>query len=158
SGDLLPHVLLRLAALGIEPGRQVAMLGVLHDEVVARAGGVGFDEAIEHAERPRLSRQELSEVRLAQPPRDLKTDLDAYASRERRRRRRHGEINLPESAFADQAVQPVAPPGLVAVHRGQHRTRLDRRAWPGCGRLRPATRGWGPPLPSRGRSQYAGSG
>jgi len=126
GGDLVSHESLGLSALRRQPRAQVAMLGVLHDEAVSRGRRLDLDEPVEHAERAGLAREQLREVRLAQPSRDPVTDLDADARGNRSGRARGGEIDLAKSAFADQPIQPIRPPRLIAVECGQHRAGRSR--------------------------------
>src|SRR5574341_261436 len=126
--DLAADEFLRLPALPREPGAQVAMLGVLHDEAIAGAGGFDLDEAVEHAQRAGLFGQQLGEVRLAQPACEAVADLDANAGRDSRAGWR-GEVDLAESAFADELIETIGPPRLIAVKRWQDGTGLRGRGW-----------------------------
>ena len=126
-GDLLADEFLRLSAFRREPRAQVAMLGVFHDQAVARGRGFDLDEAIEHPQRASLTRQELRKVRLAQPTGEPVADFYAHPGRNRSRSRRGREVDLAKAAFADQPIQPIGTPRLGAVQRGQHRTSRKRR-------------------------------
>ena len=134
AGDLLPHVFLGLRPLRVQPGAEIPVLRVLHDKAVAGAGGFGLHERVVHPQRAGLSAEELRKVGLAEPAGDPVADLDAHPRRERCRRRRRREVDLPETTFANETVQPVSPTGFVAVEGGESRT-WDR--WfgrPGGGR------------------------
>src|SRR5260370_13343683 len=93
GSDFLADKSLRLRTLCIEPSSEVAMLGVLHNQAVARACHLERDESVEYPERSRVSFKKLSEVSLAEPTRDPGADLDADPRRERSGRgpRRPGE-------------------------------------------------------------------
>jgi hypothetical protein len=52
--------------------------------------------------------QQLSEVRFAQPAIDPRADLDAYGARHvRRTPKSPGEVDLPETALAQKALNPI---------------------------------------------------
>src|SRR6058998_1231911 len=50
-GNLAAHEALTLRPFPLEPGAEVAVLGVFHDQAVAGASPVGDDESIEGAQR-----------------------------------------------------------------------------------------------------------
>ena len=61
-GDLAADEALRLRPLAREPGAEVSMHRILHGQAVARAGTVGDHESVEHAQRARLTVQELGKI------------------------------------------------------------------------------------------------
>ena len=67
--DLAADEPLRLRAHLLEPGAEVAVLGVLHGEAVAHLAVARLGEPVVDAQRARLAREELGEVRLAEPRR-----------------------------------------------------------------------------------------
>src|SRR5438477_434318 len=137
GGDLVPHEFLGLPALRRQPRAQVAVLGVLHDEAVFGGRRIDLNKPVEHAERASLAREQLGEVRLPQPSRDSVADLHADARGNRSGRAGGGEIDLAKSPFADQPIQPIGPPRLIAVECGQHGA---GRSWLGGARRGGASR------------------
>src|SRR5438445_8966767 len=115
GGDLVADKSLRLPSLHIEPRTEVAMLGVLHHQTVARARCLGHHESVEHPERSRLAVEQLSEIGFAQPAGDAVADLDADLRRERSSWGRRRKIDLAEPSFADQTVQAVSATCFTAV-------------------------------------------
>src|SRR2546422_4507314 len=100
-GNLAAHQALGLRSLALEPGTEIAVLRIFHDQAVTRACSVDDDKAIEDAQRARLAVQELREVRLAQPRREAISDLDANVWREGTPRGRGGEGDFPPPPPAD---------------------------------------------------------
>src|SRR5437899_8287089 len=76
-GNLAANQALGLRPLALEPGAEIAVLRIFHDQAVPRACSVDDDKSIEDAQRARLAVEELREVRLAQPRREAISDLDA---------------------------------------------------------------------------------
>jgi hypothetical protein len=88
---------------------------------------IDFDETIEDAKRPRLAPKKLGEVRLAKPARDAIADLDAHLRGKSRRGRRCREVDLAETALADESIEAVRAPGFRAV-----RSPCSRLLFPGA--------------------------
>src|SRR5207249_6157667 len=64
---------------------------------------------VENADRPGMPVEQLSEVRLAHPPVDVRADLDADELRDNSRASESpGEIDLAEAAHADRPLDAVA--------------------------------------------------
>jgi len=125
--DLASHEALGLRAFAAEPRAEVAGFSVLQGQAVARLVTIDFDEAIEDAQRAWLVPKELGEVRLAKPPRDAVADLDAHLRREPGRGRRCREVDLAETALADESIETIGATGFRAV-----RTRYGRLPFPGA--------------------------
>src|SRR5262245_21629091 len=100
----------------LEVGAQVAVRGVLERERVDH-GSVGSmnREPIEDPDRAGMLVEELPEVRLAQPAVDVRADLDADGlGDDRRAAVAPGQVDLAESALADQPLDPVVEAGFRA--------------------------------------------
>src|SRR5262249_45232244 len=110
-----------------QPRAQVTVLGVLHREAVSHARPLDLGEAIQHAQRTRLTRQHLREVRFAQPRRYAVADLDADLRRETVAGNWSSEIHLAETSLADEAIQAVRPSGFGAVGRADPSPRASLR-------------------------------
>src|SRR5260370_22198285 len=122
GSDFLADKSLRLGTLCIEPGSEVAMLGVLYNQAVARACHLERDESVEYPERSRVSFKKLSEVSLAEPTRDPGANLDADPRRERSGGGRRPPGDLARTPFSDQPVQTGSPACLIAVEGGNGRS------------------------------------
>src|SRR4029079_17414370 len=82
--DLTANESLRLGAVLVEPHSEIAELGVFDHEAVAHLVAVHFGEAIEDAKRPVFAREELGEVGLAKPGRQVVGNLYTHLRRESR--------------------------------------------------------------------------
>src|SRR2546429_5052156 len=124
---------LGLRPLALEPGAEIAVLRIFHDQAVPRACSVDDDKSIEDAQRARLAVEELREVRLAQPRREAISDLDANLRWQRPPRVWRREVDFPETSLADHSMQVVGPVALGAVDARQWLPRALRCA-SGAGR------------------------
>src|ERR1051325_6357732 len=116
-GDLLAHEALGLRAFLCEPAAEIAVLGVLHDEAVARARRLDVDEAVEDLQRARLAAEQLGKVRLPQPAGHAVRDLDADAGWQRAGGFGRREVDLAEAALADEAIEEIRAPRFAAIQR-----------------------------------------
>src|SRR4029453_18471680 len=97
-----------------QEGTEVAMTSVFEREAIEDLL-VRADQRkrIEDANRARRSAQQLTEKSLSQPAVDAGAHLDADDGRHGRRATQSpGEVDLPESALADQPFAPVHQPGF----------------------------------------------
>src|SRR4029077_2898446 len=118
---------------------EVAVAGVLEREAVqgtfvrTHAG-----EAVEHLNRPRVSVQQLAEVRLAKPRVDVGAGLDAEnLGTPRRRAEAAGEVDLAVAPESDQPLDAVPGDRLRAQQdlAGRQQGSCDRsRGSPRAGR------------------------
>src|SRR5688572_27671528 len=75
--------------------------------------GMHQRKAVEDTNRPRVAVEQLSEVRLAQPPADARAYFDADKLRDHQRSREPtGEVYLAESAFPEQPFDAIPEPGF----------------------------------------------
>src|SRR5262249_50548604 len=74
-GDLAANEALGLRSLASEPRAEVAVLRILHRETVSHARPLALGEAVEDAQRARLTREQLGEVCLAEPRGEAVADL-----------------------------------------------------------------------------------
>ena len=117
AGDLAPRRRLgpRLPAR-CRKRAEIAVARVLERQAVEHlAVGAHQREAIEDADRARVTVQQQAEVRLAQPAVDARADLDADLFGDRRGSAEpRREIGLPEAAVAEQPLDAVLQLGLGA--------------------------------------------
>src|SRR2546425_3536737 len=127
-GDFAAHEALRLRATLLEPRADVAVLCILHHHAVAHAVAIDLGEPVEHPQCARLLLEQLGEVRLAQPGGETMADFDANLRRQPALRGRSRQVDLAETALADQAGQPVDAARLRAASLGflSHVTYLRR--------------------------------
>jgi hypothetical protein len=117
--DLSPDGALAPALfLPMEICDEIAMLCVLEHEVVddARVGtDVGKD--VEHANCPRMVVEQQTEVRLAQPSVDPRTDFQTNRrGNDSRVSKRGRKIDLTETSFADQAFDAISETSFGALY------------------------------------------
>jgi hypothetical protein len=84
------------------------MFGVFDREAIPHLAVNHFGEAIEHAKRPVLLPEELGEIGLAEPAGDAVADLDAHLRGDPEVWSWRSEVDLSESAFANEAIEAIS--------------------------------------------------
>ena len=105
-----------LASGAVQKSAQVAMPRVLEGQAVERSSIRLHDgKRVEDSERAGVVIEQLAEVGLAQPAVDAAADLDAKVLGYRvRAADASREIDLAETALAEQAIDAISEPGLRA--------------------------------------------
>src|SRR5256885_15227279 len=131
------------------------MYCVLHRDAVAHVLTLSLGETVIDSERPRLTIEQLGEIRFAEPRRESRRDLETDLGRQSVLRRSGGEVNLSEPALTNESIQLVGAATLRAVRRRPDGGRARHRVQPtalrcteSSGRLLCRHEGWGETDPS----------